>query len=102
MKTILLSICLLPFIGCMSVPETTITFNRTTTGFELHSPKDIELTGTRIVIDTDGSIDVTIEQCKSHNNIEVIKAVIEGNAAARASLEKDAATILGTVVKTAK
>jgi len=88
--------------GCAIVPQTVITFNKTKDGFAIHSPKDIELVGTEISITTNGDIYVRIDSYKAHNNIEAIQAVAEGNAAARMSLEKNGAELLGTLIGAAK
>lgn len=92
--------CLL-LVGCMGVPSTTIRYSPKTKTLDLGSPKDVTIKKATVT-ESNGFFSLAIEGYSAKNNINVIKAVIEGNAKTRAAVEENAAKTVGTLIDLAK
>ena len=87
--------------GCMSVPQTGIQFNPQTKQLDITSPKDVEIQSATVT-ESNGFFCIEVKGYKAKNNIQVIQAVIEGNAETRKSIEQNAAKTIGTLIDLAK
>lgn len=102
MKTIITVIVAALLIGCARVPQTGIQFNPQTKQLTITSPKDVEIESATATTDTNGGFTIAVKGYKAKNNIEVLRAVTEQNAAMRRSLEDEAAKTIGTLIDLAK
>jgi hypothetical protein len=105
MKTILALLTIIPLIGCMSVPQTTVSFDPSKNSLTIQSPKDITAEGVSVTktVGTNGeaSVNITVQKYESKNNIEVLRAVIEQNNATLQRVSEGSAAALGTLLKNA-
>jgi len=99
MKTLSIILCAfcIALSGCMSVPATTIKYDPSSKQLDLGSPKDVTINKASVV-ESNGFFSLTLEGYSAKNNLEVIKAVVEGNAKARQSIEENGAAIIGKVI----
>jgi uncharacterized lipoprotein YajG len=105
MKIILAVISAAILVGCMTVPSTRITVDPVTKSIDVQSPKDIDIKGFRADFHptaTGTVVSVWIDSYTSKNNIDVIKAVAERNAAMQEALTKEGKELLGSIIDSAK
>lgn len=79
------------------VPKTSIRFNPETKQLDIQSPKDVEIHGLHATA-TNGMYRLDVDKYSAKNNIEVIRAVTEANAANA----KKGAELVGTLIDAAK
>jgi len=79
MKHLLLLPLVIALAGCYSVPATKVSFDPVTHAISIRSPKDIEISGLKFVVSSNGQSTVTIDTYKSKSNIEAIRAIAKLN-----------------------
>ena len=109
--TWLLSALLLAFswfvFGCASVPRTEVRFDPKNDALVINSPKDIELLDVRLIAfpataTNAARFELTVGRYASKNNIEVIRAITEANAASLKAAVENGGALLGEVLSHAK
>lgn len=95
------------FTGCARVPATRISLDPKSNGLVIESPKDIALTNVVLNIfpataTNSARFELTIGSYTSKNNLEVIRAITDANAASLKAAVENGGALLGEVLSHAK
>ena len=94
----LLFLLLIPLVGCQAVPTTKLKFGN----LLFESPKDVIVSNMVASVSSNGTITITIGSWTGKNNLEIIKAITDANAAMLKNGTDGASKLMGDAVAAMK